>query len=57
MNLIRKSIPKSGGIKSKTISKLLDRFMDRGLELWNHEEITTIPTMPATVRAAVGRDI
>ena len=32
-------------------------FMDRGLELWNHKEITTTLTMPGTVRAAVGRDI
>ena len=41
MNLIKKSIPNSGSIKSKTITKLPDRFMDRGLELWNDKEITT----------------
>ena len=46
-----------GGIKSKTITKLLDRFMDRGLELWNHKEILTTLTVPGTVRTAVGRDI
>ena len=40
MNHIRKSIPNNGGIKSKSITKLFDRFMDRGLELWNHKEIT-----------------
>ena len=57
MNFIRKSISNSGGIKSKTITKLLDRFMDRGLELWNHKKITTTPTVPGTVRTAVGRDI
>ena len=57
MNLIRKNIPKSGGIKSKTITKLLDRFMDRGLELWNYKEITITLTTPGTVRTAAGRDI
>ena len=56
---IRKSIPKCGGIKSKTITKLLDIFMDRGsgLEFWNHIKITTTMTTPGTVRTAVGRDI
>ena len=49
-NLIRQSIQKSGGIKSKTITKLLDRFMDRGLELWNHKENTTTTLIaPGTV--------
>ena len=33
-NLIRKSIPNSGGFKSKTLSKLFDRFINWGLELW-----------------------
>ena len=28
MNLLRKSIPNSGSIKSKTITKLFDGFMD-----------------------------
>ena len=55
MNLIRKSIPHSGSIKSKTITKLFDRFMDGGLELWNHKDITTTLTAPGTVRTAVIR--
>ena len=46
----------SGCIKSKTITKLLDKFIDRGLELWNNKEITTTLTAPGTVRTAVGRD-
>ena len=57
MNLIRKSIPNSGGIKSKTITKLFDGFMNRGLELWNHKQISTTLTAPGTVRTAEGRDI
>ena len=57
MNLTRKSIPKSEGIKSKTITKLLDRFMDRGLKLWNYKKLTTTLTVPVTVRTAIGRDI
>ena len=56
-NLIRKSIPNSGGIKSKTITKLLDRFIDKGLDLLNNKEITTTLTAPGTVRTAVERDI
>ena len=46
----------SGCIKSKTITKVLDKFIDRGLELWNNKEITTTLTAPGTVRTAVGRD-
>ena len=46
-----------GAIKSKTITKLLDRFMDRGLEVWNDKEITTTLAAPGTVRSVVGRDI
>ena len=57
MNLIRKSIPNSGGIKNKTITKLFDRFMNRGLELWNDKEITTTPTVPGTIRNVVERKI
>ena len=38
MNLIRKSIPNSGGIKSKSIT---DGCLNRGQELWNDKEITT----------------
>ena len=40
MNLIRESIPHSGSIKRKTITKLFDRFMNRGAEFWNNKEIT-----------------
>ena len=57
MNLISKSIPNSRGIKSETITKLFDRFMKRGLKLWNDKEITTTLTAPGTVRIAVGGDI
>ena len=38
MNIIRKSIPNSGGIKRKTITKLFDSFMNRRVELWNDKE-------------------
>ena len=55
MNLIRKSIPNSGSIKSKTITKLFDRFMNRRAKLWNDKEITTTLTVPGTIRTAVGR--
>ena len=57
MNVIRKSIPNSGASKSKTITKLFDRFMDRGLKFWNYKEMTTTLTVPGTVRTAVERDI
>ena len=57
MNLIWESIPNSGSIKSKTITKLFDRFMNRRVELWNDKEITTTLTAPGTIRTAVGRKI
>ena len=43
--------------QKKTITIMIDRFIDRGLELWNHKEITTTLTVCGTVRTAVGRDI
>ena len=35
-NHIRESIPHSRSTKRKTITKLFDRFMNRGAELWNN---------------------
>ena len=49
MNLIWMSIPNSGSIKSKTITKLLDRFINRRVELWNNKEIATTLAAPSTV--------
>ena len=40
-NLIWKSFPNIGSIKSETITKLLDRCMNRRVELWNDKEIVT----------------
>ena len=57
MNLIWKNIPNSGSIKSKTITKLLDRFMNRRVELWNDKEIATTLAEPGAIRTAVGRKI
>ena len=57
MNLIWKSIPNSGSIKSKTITKLVDRFMNRRVKLWNDKEITTTLAVPGAVRTGVGRKI
>ena len=57
MNLIWKNIPHSGSNKSKTITKLFDRFMNRRVELWNDKKITTTLTAPGTIRTAVGRKI
>ena len=57
MNLIWKSIPHSGGIKSKTITKLFDRFMNRRVELRNDKEVAITLTAPGTIRTAVGRKI
>ena len=54
MNLTWKSIPNSGSIKRKTITKLFDRFMNRRVELWNKQEINTTLTVPRTIRTAVG---
>ena len=45
------------GIKSKTITKLFDRFMNRRAKLWNDKDITTTLTAPGTIRTAVGRKI
>ena len=50
MNLIRKSIPNSGGIKSKNITRLFDRFMNRGVAF--DKEITTNLTLPGIIRTA-----
>ena len=57
MNLIRESIPHSGSIKCKTITKLFDRFVNGGAELWNDKEITTTLTAPGAIRTAVGGKI
>ena len=54
-NLIWKSIPHSWDIKSKTITKLFDRFMSRREELWNDKEIATTLTVSGTIRTAVGK--
>ena len=43
-------------MKSKPISKLFDRFMNRLVELWNDKEVTTL-TAPGTITTAVGRKI
>ena len=43
--------------QKKSITIMIDRFIDRGLELWNHKEITTTLTVCGTVRTAVERDI
>ena len=56
MNLIWKSIPNSGSIKSKTITKLFNRFMNRRVELWNDKEIATT-LAPGAIWTAVGRKI
>ena len=57
MNLTRKSIPNSRGIKSKIITKLFDILMNRGLELWNDKGIITTLTEPSTLGTAVGRGL
>ena len=57
MNLIWKSIPNSGSIKTKTITKLFDRFMNRRVELWNDKEIATTLDVPSAIRTAVRRKI
>ena len=44
-----------GGINSKTLIKLFDRFMNRKVGFWNDKEITT--TAPVTVRTVIGRKI
>ena len=54
MNLMRKSIPHSWSIKSKTITKLFERFMNRRAKFWNDKEIATTLTAPGTIRTAVG---
>ena len=50
MNLTRKSIPNNGGIKSKTFTTSLDRFMNGRVELWKEKEITTIVTGTIKIR-------
>ena len=39
-----------GDIETKTKTKLFNRFMDRGLEIWKNMEISTTLTAPGTVR-------
>ena len=56
-NLIWKSVPNSGSIKSKTVTKLLDRFINRRVELWNNKEIATNLAAPGAIRTSVGRKI
>ena len=57
MNVIRESIPHSGSIKHQTITKLFDRFVNGGAELWNDKEITTTLTAPGAIRTPVGGKI
>ena len=57
MNHIWKSFPNSGSIKSKTITKLFNRLMNRRVELWHDKEITTTLAAPGTIRIDVGRKI
>ena len=57
MNLLWKSIPNTGSIKSKTITKLFDRFVNRRVELWNDKEIATTLNASGTIRTVVGRKI
>ena len=56
MDPIWKNIPHSG-MKSKTITKLFDRFMNRRVELLNDKDITTTLIAPGTIRTAVGKTI
>ena len=51
------SIPNSGSIKSKTITKLLDRFMKRRVQLWNDKGIATTLAENGAIRTSVGRKI
>ena len=48
---------KQWGHQKQNYNQTVGRFMDRGLELWNHKEITTTLTAPGTIRTAVGRGI
>ena len=52
-NLNRKSIPNSGRIKSKGITKLYDRLLSKRVEFWNNKEIFSNLTVPGTVRTTV----
>ena len=45
------------GAPKATIIKLLDRFMNRWVELWNDKEIATTLAAPCAIRTAVGRKI
>ena len=47
----------SGSIKSKTFTKLFDRFMNRKVKLWNDKDIATTLTVPGTIRTGVGRKV
>ena len=49
--------PKRWGIKSRTITKLFETFMNRGATLCNDKEISTTLTAPGTIRTAVGSEI
>ena len=57
INLIWKSNPNRWSIKSKTITKLFGRLVNRRVELWNDKEIVVTLTVPGTIRTAVGRKI
>ena len=45
----------SGSIKSRTITKQPDRFINRRVELWNDKAFAA--TLPGTIRTPVGRTI
>ena len=57
MNVIWKSIPNSGSIKSKSITKLFDRFMNRRVELSNDKEIITTLITTGTIRTDIERKL
>ena len=56
-NLIWHGIPASGSIKSKTVTKLFDIFMNRKVELRNDKEIATTLAVPGAIKTVVGRKI
>ena len=49
MTFIRKRIKKTGGIKSKPITKLFDIYMHKRVEIWNDKEINNTLTVPGSI--------
>ena len=57
MGLIRKSIPNSWGIQSKSVTKLFDKVLRRWMKLWYNKEVINTLAASGTIRTTIRRKV